>query len=279
VSSSANRGFGSTWPNPSVAIDSLILAIRNLWFSGKVGTSALAYAWFISMPRVIKHPDLRRSEILDQALALFLSRGYDHVSLNDIIAEAGISKGVFYHYFLSKEALLVALADRFAQQTLADLDPVLKDRNLNPLERLNAFLARGTRIKTELPPGVWAVFGALFRPENQVLFRRVVAASESLCRPVLTEIITQGVKEDFFHTNDPEGVADLLQQLASNTHPYLTRILGAASEKERQEVVKAFRRRLQLHGIAIDRLLGLEDGTLYVPSHHEVKKLMAKLRK
>lgn len=230
------------------------------------------------MPRLTKHPDLRRAEILDQALALFLSRGYDHVSLNDIIAEAGISKGVFYHYFLSKEALLVALADRFAHQTLGELDPVLKDRNLNPLERLNAFLARGTRLKTELAPGVWAVFGALFRPDNQVLFQRVAAASESLFKPVLTEIITQGVKENLFHTSDPEGVADMLQQLASNTHPYITRVIGVATEKERQEVVKAFRRRLQLHGIAIDRLLGLEDGTLYVPSLHEVKKLMAKPR-
>jgi AcrR family transcriptional regulator len=105
------------------------------------------------MPRVIKHPDVRRSEILDQALALFLSHGYDHISLNDIIAQAGISKGVFYHYFLSKEALLVALSDRFSRQMLADLDDVLKNRELNPLERLNAFLAKGTRIKTELAPG------------------------------------------------------------------------------------------------------------------------------
>jgi Bacterial regulatory proteins, tetR family len=64
---------------------------------------------FVNMPRVIKHPDLRRSEILDQAIALFLSRGYDTTSLNDIIAEAGISKGAFYHYFPSKEALIAAL--------------------------------------------------------------------------------------------------------------------------------------------------------------------------
>jgi AcrR family transcriptional regulator len=229
------------------------------------------------MPRVIKHPDLRRSEILDQALALFLSCGYDHISLNDIIAQAGISKGVFYHYFLSKEALLAALADRFARQTLAELDEVLKNRELNPLERLNAFLAKGTRIKTELAPGAWAVFGALFRPENQFLYQRIVAASELLFRPVLTEIITQGVKEHIFDTTDPEGVADMLQQLASNTHPFVTRIIGARTQKEMQEVLKAFHRRLQLHGIAIDRLLGLADGTMYVPSLREVKKLMSRL--
>ncbi|MBV8279934.1 MAG: TetR/AcrR family transcriptional regulator, partial [Verrucomicrobia bacterium] len=217
------------------------------------------------MPRVIKHPDLRRSEILNHSLALFLSRGYDNVSLNDIIADAGISKGVFYHYFLSKEALLAALADRFAHQTLAQLDDVLTDRTLNVLQRLNGFLARGTRIKTELAPGAWAVFGALFRPENQGLYRRVVAASETLFRPILTDIISQGVKEHLFKTDDPEGVADLLQQLASNTYSFVTRIAGAATGQEKQEALKAFHRRLRLNGVVIDRLLGLPDGTLYVP--------------
>jgi AcrR family transcriptional regulator len=229
------------------------------------------------MPRVIKPADRRRSEILNQALALFLSCGYDNVSLNDIIAGAGISKGVFYHYFLSKEALLAALADQFAHQALADLDHVLNDRALNPLQRLNAFLAKGTRIKTELAPAAWAVFGALFRPENLGLYQRVVAASELLFRPILTGIITQGVKERRFSTDDPEGVADLLQQLASNTYSFVTRIIGTPTGPERQEALKDFHRRLRLNGVAIDRLLELPDGTLYVPSLSEVKKLMSKL--
>ncbi|MBV9874886.1 MAG: TetR/AcrR family transcriptional regulator [Verrucomicrobia bacterium] len=231
----------------------------------------------IRMPRVIKHPDQRRSEILNQALTLFLSRGYDHVSLNDIIANAGISKGVFYHYFLSKEALLAALADQFAHQALADLEHVLNDPALNPLQRLNAFLAKGTRIKTELAPAAWAVFGALFRPENLGLYQRVVTASEQLFRPILTDIITQGVKEHLFETADPEGVADLLQQLASTTYSFVTRIIGAETEQEKQDALKAFHRRLRLNGVAIDRLLGLDDGSLYVPSLAVVKKLMAKL--
>jgi AcrR family transcriptional regulator len=229
------------------------------------------------MPRLIKHPDLRRFEILNQSLALFLSRGYDNVSLNDIIADAGISKGVFYHYFPSKEALLAALADRFAHQTLVELDDVLMDPTLNPLQRLNAFLAKGTRIKTELAPGAWAVFGALFRPENHGLYQRVVAASELLFRPILTNIISQGVKEHLFETADPEGVADLLQQLASNTYSFVTRIISAATGQEKQEALKAFHKRLRLNGVAIDRLLGLPDRTLYVPSFYEIKKLITRL--
>ncbi|RVC21179.1 TetR/AcrR family transcriptional regulator, partial [Mesorhizobium sp. M7A.F.Ca.AU.002.02.1.1] len=79
------------------------------------------------MPRVIKHPELRREELLDHAQTLFLTQGYDKASLNDVIASAGISKGAFYHYFPSKEALLEALADRFAKQALAGVQDILHD--------------------------------------------------------------------------------------------------------------------------------------------------------
>lgn len=86
-----------------------------------------------------------------------------------------------------------------------------------------------------------------------------------------------GVKEKVFHTFDPEGVADMLQQLASSTYPFVTRAISAVTEKERQEVLTAFQRRLRLHGIAIDRLLGLPDGSVRVPKRSQVKKLMAAL--
>lgn len=40
------------------------------------------------MPRVVKHPEIRRAEILDQAFSIFLKRGYDNTSVNDVIARA-----------------------------------------------------------------------------------------------------------------------------------------------------------------------------------------------
>lgn len=42
------------------------------------------------MPRVVKHPAIRRAELLDRAAGLFLRHGYDNVSLNDLIADAGV---------------------------------------------------------------------------------------------------------------------------------------------------------------------------------------------
>ena len=54
------------------------------------------------MTRIKKPPEIRTAELLDCAQRLFFERGYDNTTVNDIIAEAGLSKGAFYHYFASK---------------------------------------------------------------------------------------------------------------------------------------------------------------------------------
>ncbi len=56
-----------------------------------------------------------RSRILESALKLFSKRGYNKASVDDICAEAGISKGAFYHHFESKQALFLALLDHWLQ--------------------------------------------------------------------------------------------------------------------------------------------------------------------
>ena len=49
---------------------------------------------------------LRRDEFVDAAQRLIQSRGYEQMSIQDVLDELGASKGAFYHYFDSKEGLL-----------------------------------------------------------------------------------------------------------------------------------------------------------------------------
>lgn len=56
-----------------------------------------------------------RNLIIESALALFLEHGYDHVSLNQIAAKTGITKGGIYHYFGSKKDLFFEVANLFSQ--------------------------------------------------------------------------------------------------------------------------------------------------------------------
>jgi AcrR family transcriptional regulator len=213
------------------------------------------------MPRIIKHPEQRRSQILDCAQALFLQRGYDNASLNEVIAETGLSKGAFYHYFASKEALLEALAKRFAQHALAQIQN-MDTSDLDALSRLNVFLARGRQNKMENAEVAWGLFEALFKPENFVLFHRITAATSAVVAPVLADLIRRGVDDGTFKTFDPEGVADMMMQLSTATHGMVARALAASNSRELENTIGALERRIRLYEIALDRILGLPDGSV-----------------
>lgn len=226
------------------------------------------------MPRIIKHPDLRRQELLDCAQALFLERGYEHASLNDVIAHAGSSKGAFYHYFPSKEALLEALAARFAQQALAEVQDVLDEPGLDALARLNAFLARSWQRKIETAKTSWGLFETLYRPENFVLFHRISAAAAALFAPRLVKIIVQGVKEGTFDTFDPAGIVDMLHQLGGATHGIVAHAIAAGNATEMDEAITLLEQRIKLYGLALDRILGLPDGSIRLIEPGLVRKVM-----
>lgn len=230
------------------------------------------------MPRVVKHPELRRTELLDLAMTLFLERGYERVSLNDLIATSGMSKGAFYHYFSSKEALVSALAARSADQAFEALRPVFEEQGKGALERLNSGLRAGYEVKMALgaPESIGAM-ASMMRPENQSLLRRISAIWEDRFRPVLTEVIAQGVAEGVFDTFDPEGVGDMIQALAATMGTAVQRIIAAPDARARAQAIDAAVLRQRLYGIATDRILGLPDGTVEVLDRDQIEALVAVL--
>ncbi|CDX44966.1 putative transcriptional regulator [Mesorhizobium sp. SOD10] len=229
------------------------------------------------MPRIIKHPELRREELLDHAQALFLMHGHDKASLNDVIAVAGISKGAFYHYFASKEALLEALAERFARQALAGVQDVLGDLALDPLGRLNALLAKSQQAKVETAAEAWALFETMFRPENLVLFHRINLAASAAFSPLLVEIIKQGVADGTFRTFDPEGVADIVMQFGMATHGVVAKAI-VGGDADMDVAIEALEKRVRLYEIALDRILGLPDGSIRIGEPGYVRAVMTARR-
>ena len=59
-----------------------------------------------------KHPEKTIEQILSISYRLFLEKGYEQTTIQDIINELGMSKGAIYHHFKSKEEILHAIGDR-----------------------------------------------------------------------------------------------------------------------------------------------------------------------
>lgn len=214
------------------------------------------------MPRVIKLPEIRSAELLDCAQRLFFEHGYDKTTVNDIIREAGLSKGAFYHYFASKEALLEALATRLARDSLTELEPMLNDPSLDGLGRLNALFAGSRRLNVELAPQLRRTFFVVFRPENLALFHRVDQAARELVKPMIADLLRRGSEEGKFDVPDPEAFAEMLLQLRLIFRDVMHQALRQAERGDVDEAARLLDDRLRLYGVAIDRLLKLPDGTI-----------------
>ena len=229
------------------------------------------------MPRVVKHPDIRRAELLDRAVGLFLRDGYDNVSLNDLIADAGVSKGAFYHWFPSKEALIAALAERSAHEGFAVVAAAAGCGG-DALARLNAVLQAGFDVTMKMSgPEALAAMVSLLRPDNAHLYGRILAVEEALFLPLLTRLIADGVADGVFDTFDPEGVADMIYGLAARTNSNIVEVSQAADESARRHAIDVLTTRFRLHGLAIDRILGLPDGSVTTLTRVQVEAMVAAL--
>src|SRR2546421_10655971 len=103
------------------------------------------------MPRTVNATlhTVRREAFLDVAQRLVQTKGYEAMSIQDVLDELDASKGAFYHYFDSKQALLEAVVERFADVAIADLAPVLNDPKGPALRKLERFFAGIARRKAE----------------------------------------------------------------------------------------------------------------------------------
>jgi AcrR family transcriptional regulator len=83
--------------------------------------------------------DARREQLVALGIDIFSERPFDEVSIDDIAAAAGISKGLLYHYFPSKRDFYVAVIRSAADEMQALTEP---DPALEPRDRLAAALER-----------------------------------------------------------------------------------------------------------------------------------------
>ncbi|WP_374573010.1 TetR/AcrR family transcriptional regulator [Phenylobacterium sp.] len=214
------------------------------------------------MTRVKKPPVERRAELMDCAQALFLSRGYEATTVNDILARAGLSKGAFYHHFDSKEALLDALTERMAARIVADAEAIIGDASRDALERLNAFLAQGRQWKVEQARLLRGMYEAVLKSENAALYQRLVAASTRVVAPALTRLVEEGVRQGVFRPPAPALVAEVLLSLANARQAVWLQAMADAEAGELDAAAERLEARMADEAAVVERLLGVAPGAV-----------------
>jgi len=99
-----------------------------------------------------------RSLLLNSALRLLVENGTASPSIDDVISAARVSRGTFYKYFPSSDAILRELVEKIAEQWVRVADPIVRDHD-DPAERI----ARGIRLASILATHQSGVAGILGR--------------------------------------------------------------------------------------------------------------------
>ena len=148
-----------------------------------------------------------RARILESAIKLFSTNGYNKASVDNICADAGVSKGAFYHHFESKQDLFLALLDGW----LKNID--------NAIEASKDKTAPETFMQmTEAFPYIFATAGEglpmflefwLQASRDKKIWEASVAPYRRYHK-YFTSLIKKGVDEGSFVELDPELTARMI---------------------------------------------------------------------
>ena len=90
--------------------------------------------------RDVKDPEIRRAEIMDAAMLLFMEKGYANTTTQDIVDKVNISRGLLYYHFKNKEDILYCLVERYSEKLLRDIHVIVNDDDKTAIEKIRAFI-------------------------------------------------------------------------------------------------------------------------------------------
>jgi AcrR family transcriptional regulator len=203
---------------------------------------------------------VRREAFLDVAQRLVQTKGYEAMSIQDLLDELDASKGAFYHYFDSKQALLEAVVERFADSGIAALSPVLDNADLPALRKLEGIFSGIARFKAERKELVLRIMEVWNSDGNAIVREKLRRLTERIMIPLLSVVIRQGIDEGVIDAVSPDETATVLVSLMQGfgqqaSDQFIARQAGTISFEVVQRSVAANTR-------AFERILGVPEGSL-----------------
>ena len=180
----------------------------------------------------MKKGERRKRDLLQIAYGMFVSKGYENTSVDEIIEAAGIAKGTYYYYFQSKEQMLEEVIDMMLQAEAERAEAVL-GADLSVPEKIVGIIASIQPEQQER-----TIEDALHRPENLLMHEKIRQRLFDLVVPILSRAAGDGVKEGLFNCDHiPERIRMILilsSDLFDGHNPYTPAVIDVfidATEK------------------------------------------------
>ena len=188
----------------------------------------------------MKKGERRKQELLNIAYRMFIEKGYENTSVDDIITEAGIAKGTYYYYFESKEATLEAVIEMMIEKA----ENVAKAALMNPVpipQKLASVVYAFQPNKDES-----VITDVLERKEIIVMHDKIGKKIVEVAVPILSDIVREGIAQGIFACTNVEERVKMLLIMSQNMFDY-----GAYSNKD-----------IEVYVDMLEKSLGAKEGTM-----------------
>lgn len=158
-----------------------------------------------------KYPEETVERILDTAQRLFLEKGYEQTTIQDITDNlGGLTKGAIYHHFKSKEEIIDAVSDRMFFSN-NPFEAVRERKDLNGLQKLREAirLNQSDRERTNL------TVQSIPISKNPRLLMEMINSNRKILTPYYQELLEEGNRDGSIHTEYAKEIAELMPLLTS----------------------------------------------------------------
>lgn len=154
-----------------------------------------------------KYPEETRKRIVDTAARLFMEKGYDHTSIQDIIDNlGGLTKGAIYHHFKSKEEIMGAVSDMIYSAAAQEMEKICSRQDLNGREKLRELF----RISVFNPAQREMFETAPDMMKNPQLLQLYMQELMDEVAKMTYRILKEGVEDGSIQTEYPKELAEVL---------------------------------------------------------------------
>lgn len=153
-----------------------------------------------------KYPEVTVDKILEVSERLFLEKGYDNTTIQNIVDElGGLTKGAVYHHFKSKEEIMDALGEKMFSNN-NPFEVVKKRTDLNGLQKMRMAILLNQSDEKQVELSKQAI---PLMKNPHVLVRMIETNRRTLC-PHWMELIEEGQRDGSIHTEYAKELSEFL---------------------------------------------------------------------
>lgn len=180
----------------------------------------------------IKDPKKRKEEFLNIAEELFITKGYENTSVNDIVEKAGVAKGLFYYYFKAKEDILNIIATKYIEYFVGKIEYISEREDKDAIEKIHQIFDTIISQFGIQRKGIKRLASLFNKENNMAIHSRMATKMVEAITPHVILIIKQGIRENLFKTEHPEFIAKTLLMWATLLHNTVEPPIASNSDNE-----------------------------------------------